>query len=224
MENQTPKSMRINTGVCKSWSVCRNKDSSTCSMAMKAVFLARAMFPTAGNFRVKILLLLSVKDMLSISLDLSAGAISAIGQAQSQASTGNFLWNILIAFVWASRSRPFLFLTTLRYIAQKRFGSAYVLGKHEDCSSSFFRPILRTWTLPKHSGGNSKKNGWILKTIGTKKRSFMPSIAVWRMLANISLSTFAFLMQTKSSDILTMFCLCQWKVIDSWIQVAIFCV
>jgi hypothetical protein len=23
-----------------------------------------------------------------------------------------------------------LFLTTLRYIAQKRFGSAYVLGKH----------------------------------------------------------------------------------------------
>ena len=79
MENQTPKSMRINTGVCKNWSVCRNKDSSTCSMAMKAVFLARAMFPTAGNFRVKILLLLSVKDMHSISLDLSAEAISAIG-------------------------------------------------------------------------------------------------------------------------------------------------
>ena len=99
MENQTPKCMRINIGVCKNWSVCRNKDSSTCSMVMKAVFLARAMFPTAGNFRVKILLLLSVKDMLSISLDLSAGAISAIGQALSQASTGNFFWSILIAFV-----------------------------------------------------------------------------------------------------------------------------
>lgn len=202
MENQTPKSMLINTGVCKSWSVCRNKDSSICSMAMKAVFRARAMFLTAGNFRVKILLLLFVKDLHSISLDLSAGAISVIGQALSRPSTGNFLWNILIAFVWASRSWPFLFLTTLRCIGQKRFGSVCGRGKHEGCSSSFFRPILRTWTLPKHSGGNSRKNGWIPKTIGTKKRSFMPSIALWLMLANTSLSTLVPLMQTKYCDVL----------------------
>lgn len=144
MENQTLSFTPINTGVCKSWSVLPNKDSSIFFTATKAVSPVKGMCHMAGNFPVKILLFLFVRDTISISLGLSAARMSAIGQQPRRTSTGSFFLTILTASASNSNDEHFLFLITLRYILQRHFVSECTFGKNEGCLSSFCHRILRT--------------------------------------------------------------------------------
>ena len=58
---------------------------------------------------------------------------------------GQFLVEYLDRFCLSLTKLTFLVLNNASgCIGQKRFGSVCVPSKHEDCSSSFFRPILRT--------------------------------------------------------------------------------
>ncbi len=203
MENLTPSCMRTNTGVCKSLSVFPSKGFLTFSTVMKVMFPRKDMFHMVGNFPAKTLLSPFVKGIKSISSGLSAAPRSVIGQVPKPLSMERFLSNILTALVSPYRNQRLSFLIMLRYIVPKHFVSTSWLGKHEDCMSSFCRPIHHIWISLKRSGENSRKSGLILTTIGTKQHSLMRFIAAWITLGRNSASSLARLTKTSYYDVLT---------------------